>query len=163
MGVGSSVGAGCADRPEPGAGGGPHGNERADSVWRVPPGGRPRAVARGLALDRPDGMVLDGSVALVSTFGAHRIERVGATLPDGGQPVVALPAGKVDGLRRLPDGALAVTSWDARAVWRLSADGATRPLLRDVTSPAGVAVDTRRHRLAVTSLQEDALYLLPLP
>ena len=74
----------------------------------------------------------------------------------------AAHAGRDDGLRRLDDGSLVVTSWDAKAVWHLTPDGALAPLLADVTSPAGVAVDTRRHRLAVTSVRGNALYLLPI-
>ena len=35
-------------------------------------------------------------------------------------------------------------------------------LLAAVTSPAGIAVDTRRHQLAVTSMQSNTMYLLPL-
>jgi hypothetical protein len=37
-----------------------------------------------------------------------------------------------------------------------------RRVIAGITSPAGIAVDTRRHRLAVTSMQRNALYLLPL-
>lgn len=132
-----------------------------DAVWRVAPNGSVRAVARGLALERPDGLVLDGGSALVATFGGNRIERVS----DGsaGPTVVAtLGGGKVDGLRRLPDGSLVATSWDARAVWRLDATHTAHPLLANVTSPAGLAVDTRHHRLAVTSMQDNRLYLVPL-
>ena len=134
-----------------------------DALWRVPPGGTPRAVARGLALDRPDGLVLDGRDALVATFGADRIARVNETGAEGTSTFARLPGGRVDGLRRLADGGLVVTSWDAHAVWRLDASGGSRRvLLAGVTSPAGVAVDTRRQRLAVTSMQGNALYLLPL-
>jgi len=62
----------------------------------------------------------------------------------------------------MPDGSLLVTSWDARAVWRLDDQLHPKPLLTDVQSPAGIAVDTRRHRLAVTSMQTNSLYLVPL-
>ncbi len=133
-----------------------------DAVWRVAPGGRVQAVARGLALGRPDGIVLDGSGALVATFGAKRIERVGGGMRGAWDTAAMLPGGRVDGLRRLPDGSLVVTSWDARTVWRLALGGAPRALLRDVKSPAGVAVDARRDELAVTSMEGNALYLLPV-
>ena len=98
-----------------------------DAVWRVTPDGRVSSVARGLALSRPDGIVLEGADALVSTFGA-----------------------------------LAVSSWDAQAVWRVTPGQPPRTLLTGVPSPAGIAVDTRHHRLAVTSMQQNALYLVPL-
>jgi sugar lactone lactonase YvrE len=134
-----------------------------DAVWRITPDGRVRPVARGLALDRPDGILLDDNGALVTTFGASRIEHVSASGERGQQTVMTLPGGRVDGLRRLPDGAMVVTSWDTKSVYRARPGDSLRVLLADVTSPAGVAVDTKRARLAVTSMQNDALYLLPLP
>lgn len=134
-----------------------------DAVWQIMPDGRTRAVARGLALDRPDGLLLDDNGALVATFGANRIEHVNARGERGQQTVVTLPGGRVDGLRRLPAGGMVVTSWDAMTVYRVRPGDSLRVLLTDVTSPAGVAVDTKRDRLAVTSMQNNALYLLPLP
>lgn len=134
-----------------------------DAVWRVAPNGTVTAAARGLTLDRPDGLVLDGVEAFVATFGANRIEQVGTAVPGAWTGVATLPGGRLDGLRKLRDGSYLVTSWDAHTVWRLALDHGPRPLLTGVRSPAGVAVDTRRHRLAVTSMQDDALYLLPLP
>lgn len=133
-----------------------------DAVWRITPEGRVSSVARGLALSRPDGIVLDGADALVTTFGANRIERVHGRAELEQSTVVTLAGGRIDGLRRLPDGALAVTSWDAQAVWRVTPGQPPRALLTGVPSPAGVAVDTRHHRLAVTSMQQNALYLVPL-
>jgi hypothetical protein len=54
------------------------------------------------------------------------------------------------------------TSWDAKTAYRMQSNGRLRPLLTDVTSPAGVAYDTRHETLAVTSMQDNKLYLLPL-
>jgi sugar lactone lactonase YvrE len=134
-----------------------------DAVWQIAPDGQVRAVARGLALDRPDGLLLDDRGALIATFGANRIEHVDAHGERGQGTVLTLPGGRVDGLRRLPDGAMVVTSWDAMSVYRARPGESLRVLMTDVTSPAGVAVDTRRGRLAVTSMQDNAMYLLPLP
>jgi sugar lactone lactonase YvrE len=133
-----------------------------DAVWRVDRSGRVQAVARGLMLGRPDGIVLDGTGALITTFGANRIERVGGGARNSVSTHATLPGGRVDGLRRLADGTLVTSSWDAKTVWRLDGTNAPHALLSDVTSPAGIAVDTRRHRLAVTSMQDNTLYLLPL-
>ena len=132
-----------------------------DAVWRVTPDGHVQAVARGLGLEGPDGIVVDSSGALIATFDGNRLERVGPT-QSRAVVVASLPAGKVDGLRRLADGSLIVTSWDAGTVWRRWPDGRLTPLLRDVNSPAGVSVDSRRHRLAVTSMQTNTMYLLPI-
>ena len=134
-----------------------------DAVWHVTSDGGVHAVARGLSLDRPDGLVLDGNAALVATFGANRLVKVWPGAKAGPTTVDSLPAGRLDGLRRLADGTLLVTSWDAGVVWRLwQGNDVPRRVIAGITSPAGIAVDTRRHRLAVTSMQRNALYLLPL-
>ena len=133
-----------------------------DAVWHVTPDGKVHAAARGLWLDRPDGIVVDGRSVLVSTFGGDRIERVWPAGRNAPTNIESLPAGRLDGLRRLADGSLLLTSWDAGVVWRLWKDDEPRRVLAGLTSPAGVAVDTRRHRLAVTSMQRNELYLLPL-
>jgi hypothetical protein len=133
-----------------------------DAVWRVTPAGHVQAMVRGLALARPDGIAPDDGGVLVSTFGNQRLERVDASRPGQWKVITTLPNGRVDGLRRLGDGSLVITSWDARSVWRRAPDGTLAWLLRDVQSPAGVAVDTRRHRLAVTSMQGNAMYLVPM-
>jgi len=135
-----------------------------DAVWHVRRDGSVHAAARGLWLDRPDGIVVDGRSVLVSTFGGKRIERVWAADRNEPTNVEELPAGRLDGLRRLSDGSLLLTSWDAGAVWHLwESDEPRQALITGLTSPAGVAVDTRRHQLAVTSMQRNELYLLPLP
>jgi hypothetical protein len=133
-----------------------------DAVWMVSPAGDVHAVARGLALGRPDGLVVDGPDALIATFGANRIERVPAATDQGRVTVREMPGGRLDGLRRLRDGTLLVSSWDAETVWSLAPGRAPRALLTGVVSPAGIAVDTRRHRVAVTSMQGNALYFVPL-
>jgi hypothetical protein len=133
-----------------------------DALWRVDRDGRVEAVARGLALDRPDGLVLDETGALIATFGANRIEHVDASGARGRRTIVTLPGGRADGLRRLPDRSLVATSWDAQAVWKIAPGGTPVPLLTHVPAPAGLAVDTRRNQLAVTSVQRNALYLVPL-
>jgi sugar lactone lactonase YvrE len=133
-----------------------------DAVWYVDPHRRVEPVARALSLSRPDGIVLDRDGALITTFGANRIEHVSLGARANSTVQTTLPGGRLDGLRRMPDGSLLVTSWDARAVWRLDDHLHPTPVLTDVQSPAGVAVDTRRHRLAVTSMETNSLYLVPL-
>lgn len=133
-----------------------------DAVWRVDRSGHVQAIARGLKLSRPDGLVIDGGGALVSTFGSDRIERVGVGMPNSVSTHLTLPGGRVDGLRRLPDGTLVTSSWDAKAVWRVDSALVPHALLTDVQSPAGLALDTKRHELAVTSMQTNTMYLLPI-
>jgi len=47
-------------------------------------------------------------------------------------------------------------------VWRLWEDNEPYRVIAGLTSPAGIAIDTRRHLLAVTSVQRNELYLVPM-
>jgi sugar lactone lactonase YvrE len=132
-----------------------------DAVWHVMPDGSVRAAARGLWLDRPDGVVVDGDAVLVATFGGNRIERVWDA-PRKSATFRSLPAGRLDALRRVGHGSLLVTSWDAGVVWRLWEDNEPYRVIAGLTSPSGIAIDTRRHLLAVTSLHRNDMYLVPM-
>lgn len=137
------------------------GPDSAGAIYHFDRTGHATKVASGKALDGPDGIVAlpDGNV-LYATFGANRVARM--TPSGSATPVVTLPGAKVDGLRRLADGSYVVSSWDAKSVYRLTGDSTLHPILTGVTSPAGLAVDARRHRLAVTSMNDNKLYFVPL-
>lgn len=137
------------------------GRDSVGAIYHFDRSGHASRVAAGATLDGPDGIVAlpDGGV-LYATFGGNRVARVqanGATTP-----FATIPAQKVDGLRRLADGSYVVTSWDAHTVYHLLANATLQPLLTGVTSPAGVAIDTHRHKLAVTSMTDNKMYLVTL-
>lgn len=137
------------------------GRDSVGAIYHFDRRGHATRVVSGAALDGPDGIVTlhDGGL-LYATFGANRVARVA---PDGKATTVAtLPGKKVDGLRRLTDDSYVVTSWDAHSVYHLLANGTLQPLLTGVASPAGVAIDARRHHLLVTSMNDNKLYLVTL-
>ena len=137
------------------------GPDSVGAIYHFDRTGHATKVASGKALDGPDGIVAlpDGNV-MYATFGADRVARM---TPNGNATtVVTLPGKKVDGLRRLADGSYVVSSWEAKTAYRLGSDNALHPLLTGVTSPAGLAIDARHHRLAVTSMNDNRLYFVPL-
>lgn len=137
------------------------GRDSVGAIYHFDRTGHATALASGAALEGPDGIVAlpDGGV-MYATFGGNRVARVAA---DGKATTVdTLPGKKVDGLRRLADGSYIVTSWDAHTVYHLLANGRLQPLLTGVASPAGVAVDARRHHLVVTSMTDNKMYLVTL-
>lgn len=131
-----------------------------DAIYRFDGAGHATAIVQDTALDRPDGIVALGDGVIYATFGANRVVRV----PSSGarSTVAALPGAKVDGLRQMSDGSFVVTSWDAHSVFHLTPDGSLHALLSGVKSPAGVAIDTRRNQLAVTSMSDNRFYLVSL-
>ncbi|MDQ2890858.1 MAG: SMP-30/gluconolactonase/LRE family protein [Gemmatimonadota bacterium] len=131
-----------------------------DAIYRLYPDGRTVTIARSADLAGPDGIVVTDSGVVYATFKGHVIEAIAGS--GARRTVMNMPGGRDDGLRLLPDGSYVVTSWDTKTVYRMQDGGTLLPVLTGVTSPAGVALDTRRQTLAVTSMQDNKLYLLPL-
>lgn len=77
--------------------------------------------------------------------------------------MTTLPVGQIDALRRLPNSSLVATSWEGHSVYLLGPNDVHEPLVTGITSPSGVAVDSKRHRLVITSTQANMLYFAPLP
>jgi hypothetical protein len=131
-----------------------------DAIYRLYHGGRTTTIAKSPDLMGPDGVVATDSGIIYATFKGSDVESISTS---GKRRVVArLPGNQVDGLRQLPDRSYIVTSWGARTVYRMQANGTLHPVLTGVTSPAGVAYDTRNAMLAITSMQDNKLYLLSL-
>jgi len=131
-----------------------------DAIYRLYHDGRTVTVARSPSLSGPDGVVVSDDGIMYATFKGNNVAAISKS---GARRVVAtLPGKQVDGLRRLSDGSCIVTSWGAKTVYRMQPNGTLRPVLTGVTSPAGVAYDTKNGKLAITSMQDNKLYLLSL-
>ncbi len=132
-----------------------------DKVYRWSPDGALTTMASGADLGGPNGIVADGSDVIVVTFGSNQVLRVNA---DGSHTVIAtLPQGQLDGLTRLADGTHLVTSWAAKAVYHIDADGNATAVVENVGSPADIHVDAKRNRVLVPQLMENTLRIVPLP
>jgi hypothetical protein len=86
--------------------------------------------------------------ALIVPFGAaivHRVAKVGGSVEN----VVTLPTGGLDGLVRLADGSLFVSSWDGKAVYHVDPQGQVHTILENIESPADIGYDTKRGRLLI--------------
>jgi sugar lactone lactonase YvrE len=130
-----------------------------DAVFRFD-GAQARPLVQGTQLERPDGIVYDGASLVVAPLGGNTLYRV-----DGrGKRIDYIPLGngQLDGLFRLADGRLLVTSWEGKCVYLL-AGTSVKTLLSGIDSPAGVGVDTRRQRVLVTSFNGNRLYAVRLP
>lgn len=67
--------------------------------------------------------------------------------------IVAGPGG-YDGIEALPDGRVLVTSWSDSTVHELNGTTLT-PLVRNVTAPADIGIDTKRNLLLVPRFQDN--------
>ncbi len=122
--------------------------------------GRPVAMARGEALDKPNGCAADSTGIVVVGFGTgkvYRLDRSGRRTD-----LRPAPAGQLDGVFFVHD-TLVLSSWADSSVWRLAPhDTAYTLVARGLQSPADIAFDAGRHRLLVPQFQKDQIQILPL-
>jgi hypothetical protein len=58
---------------------------------------------------------------------------------------------------RLTDGTLLVSSWEAKAIYRVSPDGQVSTVADSLESPADLGWDSRRSRLLIPLFQANAI------
>jgi hypothetical protein len=128
-----------------------------DAVYRLSPDGKATPVIKTTELQRPNGIVPAPDGLIVVPFGSAEIFHIDAK---GARHVTGkLPAGQLDGVVRLANGALLISSWEGKAVYRQSQGGAASPVIENVSSPADIGYDAKRKRLLVPVFTEDRLIL----
>jgi sugar lactone lactonase YvrE len=133
-----------------------------DAVYRIDPMGTLSTVARRTALRNPNGIAVRPNGRLVVVTFSKPGEVL--TLARNGQLVGAwtLPAGQLDGVVILPDGALLVSSWEASAVYRVERGGTARVVVRNVPSPADIGYDSKRGRVLIPIFTKSQVVIQPL-
>lgn len=127
-----------------------------DAVYRLE-GGRAEIVVEGTFLSGPNGVASDGEDLVVAPFSSNRLLRIrpGA---DSAETLATLPGGQLDGVVRIGDGALLVSSWETQTVYRVDPGGnAPIPVVEGVPSPADIGWDARRQRVLIPVFTENRL------
>jgi sugar lactone lactonase YvrE len=132
----------------------------ADALWKLGPAHHPVAIARGSDLGGPNGIIAEPGGVTMVTLGSGQVfhfDRSGVRteLP---RP----PKGGLDGIVRLADGSLLVTSWEANAIYRLDSAGEYRVAVPATPSPADIGWDPVRHRLLIPLLTLDQIEIREL-
>lgn len=117
-----------------------------EAIYRIRAGGAPEKIASGRDLNGPNGLAVDGESVWVVTFGSNELFPI-----DGGRKgtVTQLPRGGLDGLIRLEDGSMLVSSWDGQAIYRGTPGGTFTPVVENLQSPADIGYDSRRNRVLI--------------
>lgn len=131
------------------------------AVHRFDKSGKPTAVAKGKQFQGPNGVLAEGDDLTVVEFMSNRVLRVGW---NGAVSVrFSLPTGGLDGVVRLDDGSLLVSSWEGSAVYRVDQRGKAEAVVKNVPAPADLGLDVRRHRLLIPQFTENKLRIVLLP
>jgi len=122
----------------------------ADALWKLGPRHRPVAIARGVDLGGPNGIVADSGGVTMVTMGSGQVFHFDVTGKRAELP--RPPKGGLDGVVQLADHSLLITSWEANAVYRLTPGGQYSVAVGGATSPADIGWDPTRHRLLIPEL-----------
>lgn len=131
-----------------------------DAVWKIAPKVvTPAPLLRDKALAGPNGIVATADGVWVDTWAGELIH-LG---PDGKKLASSkAPKGMLDGLVLLPDGTIAVSSWEGKAVYHGKPGGELVAVVENVESPADIGYDSKRKRLVIPQmmLNQVAAYAL---
>jgi sugar lactone lactonase YvrE len=121
-----------------------------DKVFAIGPGRSISVVAHGNVLGRPNGVTWDatGKRWVVVSFDPFHSEVYALHPGDSTRIILAKGKGKFDGIETLSDGSFLVSSWADSSVHKFSA-GKDTQIVRNVSTPADIGIDTKRGRLAI--------------
>ncbi|MGK3963694.1 SMP-30/gluconolactonase/LRE family protein [Sorangium sp. So ce118] len=133
-----------------------------DALVAIDPDGQASRLLADPALPHPNGVACADGEIWVAYLGAARLDAFDASGEQRRE--IALPAGTLDGLVRLDDGRLLVSSWDANAIFEVDPAGGAAPrvstLAEDLPSPADLGWDRARSRLLVPLFNDNEVVLL---
>jgi hypothetical protein len=112
------------------------------------------------ALTNPNGIVEDHEFLYMVPYGGNGVFKIGM---DGTYDVVAhAPMGGLDGLVMLPDGRLAFSSWEGKAVYVMDAEHNIKPLFEEMESPADIGYDGLRDLMLIPLFMLNKVVAMPV-
>jgi hypothetical protein len=130
-----------------------------DAVYRFNPTGTAVQIARSTDLANPNGVLaVDGGILIASgSAGVYKLDAVGTRTE-----IATPPAGQLDGIVRMPDGSLLVSSWGGQAVYRINAAGLVQVAVDGVQAPADIEYDVMRNRVLIPMFMGNTLEMRPV-
>lgn len=143
-----------------GLGTGKNASGSTNGIYKVTANGNYRTIVKEKTMGRPNGIIANGKELTYVTFGSGEIIHIDQngkrlTMP---KP----PKGALDGLLKLKDGRLILSSWDGSALYILNNDNTYSILADSLDAPADLGFDTKRQRILVPLFKQNKLVFLPL-
>ena len=120
-----------------------------------------RPLVKDKKLHWPNGLLADGTGIWSVSLGANELIHVNYKGELG--PVTKLPKGSLDGIVRLADNSLLISSWEASAVYRGLPGGEFKEVISGVTSPAAIGLDSKRRAVLIPIFMASAFEIHTLP
>lgn len=134
----------------------------SDAIYAIAPDRKLTTLYKNTSLGFPNGIsVLPSGEPLVVSY--NNSAEYYTVTGNGRANIKKLmgSGGQFDGIVSLPDGSLFISSWADKAVYRITPDGKSEVIIKDVESPADIGYDTRRGRILLPLLNLGKLIIYP--
>ena len=132
----------------------------SDAIYKVWENGKYDIIVKNKNMGRPNGIIADGEELTVVTFGSGEVYRIDAKGKRHTMPTP--PKGGLDGLLKLDDGRLLISSWGESALYVLNNDNTYSILSKSLDAPADLGFDTKRQRVLIPLFKQNKLIFLQL-
>ena len=130
-----------------------------DAIYKVWTDGQYELIVKDANMGHPNGILVHDNEILVVTFGSGEVFRTDDTGERQAMP--APPKGNLDGLLRLDDGRLLISSWGESAVYVMDKDKTYKIFAGSIDAPADMGLDTKRNRVLVPLFKQNKVVFLP--
>ena len=113
------------------------------------------------ALHWPNGVLADDSGVWVVSLGANELTKI--NYKGEMTSVTKLPKGSLDGIVKLKDGSLLISSWESSTIYRGLPGGEFKELITGVPSPAAIGLDGKRNAVLIPVFMASAVEIHALP
>lgn len=127
-----------------------------DAIYKIT-NGTLRKLTTEKNLGNPNGVLPDVGGVWVTTFGSGEIYWI--TDKGKRESIQKMPGGKNDGIARLKDGRVCVSSWETSSVYCRIGNGEFVEVVTGVASPADMGYDVERDRLLIPLFTKDEVVL----
>lgn len=130
-----------------------------DAIYKVWASGKYETILKDKEMGHPNGIWNDNGRLVVNTFGTGKVFSVDAKGKISAMPTP--PNGGLDGLIKLQDGRVIVSSWGGSAIYVLNKDEKYVVLADSLDAPADLGVDTKRNHLLIPLFKQNKVVILP--
>ena len=128
-----------------------------DAIYTINKANQVKVLIKDANLGRPNGLLVAGGVVLVATFGTGEMYGV-AQNGERSKPV-RVAKGQLDGLVRVNERDVLVSSWGSKSVLMGKPGGVFEPIIEDLRAPADLGFDSDRKRVLVPLFQDNAVLI----
>lgn len=137
---------------------------RTNRIHRIGADMRASVVVHNASIAQPNGLTICADTLWIARSVAARISALDVSDDKEAHLLreVGVPAAGLDGLVRLPDGTLLVSSWVAQSVYRIAPSGEASLLFDHLPAPADIGLDFSRGLLLIPFFNDDKIEARPL-